>query len=269
MTPSSPLELKIKPLYYVMEMESRKGNLDRAINYANEALGIVPQDVNLIKQRRSLIDSVSIKKAYEAIFELREELYNTGELEKFINLIAVVPKTILERPEIKQIMTDLRAEWELYKNRKSTKLSGPKNICIYVGPGYENWSPETVKTKGSGGSEEMCVRMAKALKELGNKVTVYNQFGDAIEGEFDGVKYIDFRKFRLEDEWDVLIVERVPGMFMNRLNAKKQYLWLHDTHYGELPRKLFALPDKIFALSEAHKAVLQDFYGNLEDDRFC
>ena len=43
----------------------------------------------------------------------------------------------------------------------------------------------------------MCVRMARALVGLGNDVTVYNQLGLDMEGTFDGVKYVDFRKFKL------------------------------------------------------------------------
>jgi len=268
MSPTSPLEMKLKPLLMRVEIEGKRGNLEKGLEYLTRALQIVPNDGNLQTQRRNMLDNLSVKDAYNGIFALREELFNTGELEKFINLIAVVPNSLLNRQEIVQIMNEAKAEWDYYKQRMGTKLKGKKKICIYIGPAYEDWNPKTIKEKGSGGSEEMGMRMASELSKLGHEVVVYNQCGLNHSGTFDGVKYVDFRQFDEKEMFDVFIAERTPGVFSKRLNAKRQYLWLHDTHYGEQPRKLFNLPDKIFVLSEAHKNILNQYYRGINDTKY-
>jgi glycosyltransferase involved in cell wall biosynthesis len=268
MSPTSPLELKVKPLLMRVEIEGRRGNLKEAIKYLERAMQITQGDGQMAAQRRDMMDNITTKDAYDGMFALREELFNTGELDKMGNLVASVPKSLLNRPEIVSIMDEMKKEWTFYKQRMATKLKGKKKIVFFIGPAYEDWNSEILKITGSGGSEEMGARMAKELAALGHDVTVYNQCGISLEGTFDGVKYIDFRKFKETDECDVFVSERMPQVFAKRINAKRQSLWLHDTHYGDLPRKFLNLPDKIFVLSQSHKNIFKDYYRSIADEKF-
>lgn len=264
MLPVNSLDYTVKPLLMRAEIAGMQGRLTDAIQHVSQALRHTPGDPQLIEKRRQLIYSLSSKDAFEAVFKMREELYNTGEVDKLVHLIGSIPRSVLGKESIQEVMKELEGEYKYYKKRRSVKLKDKKDIGIYVGRAYERWTPETVKKTGIGGSEEMCIYMADALQKLGNDVTVYNHCG-VLEGNYDGVEYVDYRNFDYEKEHDVLIIERVPQMFQNRLKGKRQYLWLHDTQYGELPKKMFTMADRVFVLSEAHKQVLQDFYHLPED----
>lgn len=266
MLPSNDLDYKVRPLMMRSQIESMKGNLAGAAQLAEMALRHVPGNPNIEKQRRQLLYNIPSQKAFEGVLALREELYNTGEFDKLIHLIGVVPKTILGKEPIQKVIQSAKTEYKEYEGRHSIRVKGKKNISFYVGPAYENWTPESTKKGGIGGSESMVIELAKGLHDLGNEVKVYNQCG-LDSGNYEGVEYIDYRKHDPREECDILIVERQPQYFRNLPNAKRQYLHLHDMPSSDMPLKFFNMPDRIFVMSNFHQKAYQEAYG-LDDDRF-
>jgi glycosyltransferase involved in cell wall biosynthesis len=64
---------------------------------------------------------------------------------------------------------------------------------------------------------------------------------------------------------DVFVSLRRPDAFQQLLRAKRKYLWLHDTDYGMVPLSLMYAPNRIFVLSEAHKAIIKSSH-QIDDD---
>lgn len=136
-------------------------------------------------------------------------------------------------------------------------------IIFYIGKSVESWSPKSVAT-GIGGSEEATIQMAKNLALLGNDVSVYNLCGENC-GEYDGVKYIDYRKYN-NDPADVLILWRGGKVYLDIIKnskAKKKYIWLHDTTEEAEILPVVYLVDKIMVLSLYHRSL----YPHIENEK--
>jgi glycosyltransferase involved in cell wall biosynthesis/2-polyprenyl-3-methyl-5-hydroxy-6-metoxy-1,4-benzoquinol methylase len=128
------------------------------------------------------------------------------------------------------------------------------DIVVFVGDGVEDWTPQTVKKTGIGGSELMAMEMSKRLVALGHKVRVYNKCGEHGEGIYDGVEYRKTEKYQ-DLECDVLIVSRKANMLADQFNvkAKVKTLWVHDVCAISATNEVLLKADKILALSEWHK----------------
>lgn len=129
-----------------------------------------------------------------------------------------------------------------------------KDIIFYIGNGVEQWTPNTIKKTGMGGSELMAMEMAKRLALQGNRVRVYNSCGLWGEGIYDGVEYYQTEKYQ-DLECDILIVSRRADMIDDKydVKAKLKLLWVHDVCAINATNKLLLKYDRILALSEWHK----------------
>lgn len=139
---------------------------------------------------------------------------------------------------------------------------GPSEIGIYCGPGWQQWSPTDIESKGLGGSETAAVRLAEALSDKGAVVTVYG------EVEPCAYKQICFRHhtaFDAMERRDLLVVSRVPQIFDAPINATRKVLWMHDTDYGqEMTPERCEKMDAIFTLSSWHAKYVTDTYPFLD-----
>lgn len=136
-------------------------------------------------------------------------------------------------------------------------------IFIYCGASIDDWSPKSVQ-KGVGGSEEMVIYLAEELAKAGDEITVWNNCGDD-EGDYDGVRYKNYEEAK--GECDVLVVWRTPQMLINQcksIQAKKKYLWLHDTVGQDEVLPFIYLFDKIMVLSPFHR----NLYPKIDDKHF-
>lgn len=137
-------------------------------------------------------------------------------------------------------------------------------IVFYTGPAWEDWTPDTIRETGMGGSETMCSELAKRLAAMGHGVRVYGQPTE--EGMYDGVQYLHHDRWG-DVQGDVLVCSRIPdavdtGDFALRL------LWIHDVHCGSsLTRERMLKFDRVLALSQWHKRHLCEVYPMLDADR--
>jgi glycosyltransferase involved in cell wall biosynthesis len=98
-------------------------------------------------------------------------------------------------------------------------------INFYTFKTQEYWSPDTVKTYGSGASENALIKLSQELVKLGHDVSVYA----SCNGVFDGVHYIDNTLFK--DDSDVLICSRTVK-HITESKAKTKIFWAHDIDYN-------------------------------------
>lgn len=90
---------------------------------------------------------------------------------------------------------------------------------------------DTIKIKALGGSETAGYYMARELCALDNDVTVFSNCEEGREGIYDGVKYLNvkrYEKFARTLPNDVMVIQRTPEAFAFRNNSKVNILWQHD-----------------------------------------
>lgn len=145
---------------------------------------------------------------------------------------------------------NLFAEAHLQHPPQNSKL----DIVFYIGNGVEEWTPQTVKKTGMGGSETAAIEMAKRLAADGNRVRVYAGCGSHGEGIYDGVEYYQSDKYQ-DLTCDVAIVSRRADMLSDdyRIQSRLKLLWVHDVYAINATNELLLKADRILALSEWHK----------------
>lgn len=142
---------------------------------------------------------------------------------------------------------------------------GCLDIVFYTGPAWEDWTPDTLKEGGLGGSETMCIELARRFAKRGHGVRVFGQPGT--EGTFDGVQYLSHERWESGVDCDVLVASRAPWA-VDAVQARLKLLWVHDVHCGpSLTRERALKFDWILALSEWHKQFLLRTYHLLDPDR--
>jgi glycosyltransferase involved in cell wall biosynthesis len=144
------------------------------------------------------------------------------------------------------------------------KTSSGQDLVIFCGYTREEWTPETARTKGVGGSEEAVIWLAQLLADKGWNVTVYNNCGDK-EQEFGKVTYRPFRTWNYRDKQDVVIVWRVPRYCDYEINARKIFVDLHDViPTDEFTEKRLSRISKIFVKSKFQR----DLFPQIADEKF-
>jgi glycosyltransferase involved in cell wall biosynthesis len=147
-------------------------------------------------------------------------------------------------------------------------------ILLWTGASWEDWGPPSLET-GLGGSETAAVHMAKNLAALGNEVVCVGQH-KGFEGKFDGVEYINAKRF-LEDssiprETDVFISSRDKNVISEQLaivrsRAKVKILWMHDLHCGDDHKNTISAYDKVFVLSSFAAKTFRQYYPLVKADK--
>lgn len=149
-------------------------------------------------------------------------------------------------------------------DREPRNFAG-KGIAIFLGPGWEFWTPTDIEAKGIGGSETAAHRLAVELAAQGHFVTVYGPE----KGIYDGVVYRDYRAFDPDEGRDVVIYSRELAPLAARPNAEKVYLWCHDIGYGEgqFTPEIADRVDGIVLMSEWQRGWWTEHYPWLDQEK--
>lgn len=265
-TPINEYDYLVTPRRLKINAFIQTNNIERAINEIDELMKVLPTE-EVRKEKDMLLFNLLRQRVVLGLDHLVRYYQETNKMKYADRIKDVIPLDLLNetivRKLVKEIMHDYRRK-NIHFN-----LSGPKTIAIYAGEGViEPWDGNSDLERGIGGSEGMTIQLSRELAKLGNKIIIYNDCGESAGKIFDGVKYQDYRKWQDNLKSDVFISLRRPDVFARLLKAKKQYLWLHDTYYGEYPKVLFNTPDKVFVLSQAHKDIIKSGYGITDDSIF-
>ena len=264
--PINEYDYLVAPRRVLKQYYISKGDLESAIEQTNKILEFSPTAENRAA-RFQLLEETKARSAIDGVLKLGSYLQSTNQIEMMDRLKTSIPLAFKDDENVRRMIKELSTDFRRKTYRK--RLSGKKSIVIYAGGHFEAWDGDSDKNKGIGGSEGMCIQMSRELAKLGNDVYVYNECGASDGKVFDGVTYIHHSKWNQKIGCDVFISLRRPDIFTNLIRADKQYLWLHDTGYGDdLPTGLFYAPDKIFVLSEAHKEVIKESHGIQDESVF-
>lgn len=238
----------IAPLMGLVNIYAMKGKYKEALQYlelAKKSMG--NNEGNIMELEKELLDI--------------KEYVETGRKKLKALKKAKDPKTAYEKLDDKW-----KSHPEIIHFRKQHQWkasSNGKELTIFTGMGWETWNPETAKT-GIGGSEEAVIYLSKELAKKGWEVTVYGNHGEK-KKVYDGITYAPWWEWSPAEPTDIFISWRDPNIFDIEVNAKKKYLWLHDTNpEGQLTKERMDRIDKIFVLSKYHRGL----YPNKPDDKF-
>jgi len=260
--------LRLKPPYHsIIVYNPRDYDFVPMNNLAKTFFSMGRPDLALPMLEACLKISPRNAKVKEMVTLLREETNNFNEMlvyvkeleatedkEELYKKLQAIPDKFKSIPQICRIRN---------KNFIKEESTG-KDIVYYCGFTQEEWTPETAKKKGIGGSEEAVIWLSKMWAKKGYNVTVYNNCGHK-EKEFDGVKFKPFWTWNPRDKQDVTILWRTPRMAQYELNTGKLIVDLHDViSPGEFTEERLAKIDKVFVKSKVHK----DLFPDIPEDKF-
>lgn len=240
-----PKDLKIRALQVSIEVNMNEGRIDLAYEDIKKLYDLTPDE-----QTKSDFDKiktlVAFNKACQSVVYYGKYLESTNQQDKILNLLKSFTPDMAQE----------RFASEMIHKFTPIKIWGKKEIAIICGPGWEKWSPKSIKD-GVGGSEEAVIYMGQELTKLGWKVTVYgNPMDDT--GNHDGVEYRPWFELNSKDSFNVLILWRSIGFVDISPKAKCIFVWLHDVpNNPDYTEERVAKVDKIICLSKYHRGLLR------------
>lgn len=266
--PINEYDYYVTPRRLLMTAAVHKNDIQKASDLAAEILNIIPGNITAKQQYFELEGEKKAQRALGAIGELGLYLQATNRAQDLEKIIGIIPIELRQSDVLRSKIREWREDMKHKKRRVVWPEGYKKSIILYAGQGYEHWDGQSDITNGIGGSEGMCIQLMREIARLGNKVIVYNDCGPSDGKTFDGVKYIDHRKWDPNTKSDVFISLRRPDVFNRIIKATKTELWMHDTDYGKQPLELMYAPNKIFVLSDFHKQILKQNHGITDDSIF-
>ena len=217
---SNPKDLKGRTLEVIYHCCINLSKLDEAWAAAQQLYEIYPDSKDIADRVRFTRDLKVQRNLTQMTADLAKFLQESKEDYKIPLLLSAVPSFIETNP----IISGMKNEFI------PPRIWDDNEICIYCGPGFTTWNPKALDNTNPnqfvGGSEEAVIYMAKELTKLGWKVTVYADPGE--EGEYEGVKYLDYFKFNNRDSFNIVVAWRRPSFVDQNVKAKKIYIWCHD-----------------------------------------
>lgn len=247
----NPRDYDLHPMMALAKTYFQLSMPQLAVPLLEACLEVTPDDKHL---EATIATMKKESEKVEKIMQKVVELSNINDNVELWKELEKIPDDFQSHPGICQ----------LRNTRFVKKESSGKDLVIYCAFTEEEWSPETARTKGIGGSEEAVIHLSKRLVDRGWNVTVYNNCGFK-ELNFDGVKYKPFWSWNYRDKQDVTIVWRHPKALDYGINSDRIYLDMHDViPPGEFTEKRLAQLTKIFVKSKAHRIL----FPKVPDNKF-
>ncbi len=245
-SPINPMRYEVQPLLGLAWAYLQLGKAQEAIVVSQQILKVYPDNKyakKVIEQCNNFIKQIDLE---NSVLKIKKYL-DLEEPEKTKTFLNALPKCMEDFPSI------ARERQKLYPI--------DKDICIYCGATFEEWSPESEKTgEGWGGSEEAVVNMARELVKLGYSVDVYNSGNP---GTWDGVNYYPFWTFSQDSKYKIFIAWRYSGYIEKANKDSRKFVWLHDIQKPETwnDDRIKDI-EKILVLSKYHRGNV----GFIKDD---
>ena len=236
-------------------------SLEKASKWLTEALKLRPFDPELKEAQKVLEQVVEVRDLTKATNEILRKFKADEETNKILPFLDSLPTKLQDNP----LITSARNYY------REPKVWPKKSIVILCGWGpLGNWGPRSME-KGLGGSEEAVIRIARELAGQGYSVTIFGTPGEeagrdvvSVSGKIITIEYKHYWEFNSKDTFDIFISWRSPEQFDKKINARKNYLWLHDVMDKEefIDERLANL-DRIIFVSQYHR----DLYPFIPEDK--
>lgn len=236
-TIGSPFEVKILFLTLKYLEAQRLGKLEDMKHYAKLRHDFVKD--NLLEQVEHNIEVNQIAQAVHnyAVFLLKYEMYT-----EVLYLMETLPEEFQGQEFVKRIIS-----------RMPGKVHDDKSIVYFASfysPHFEKWNGNSLKV-GIGGSESAVIYLAEEWAKMGFNVTVYCDTPQ--DTVINGVAYIKYWKFNMNDHFNILITWRTPYFGGLNLTARKHFVDLHDIcNPDEWTEDKIKGIDKVFFKSKWH-----------------
>ena len=189
----------------------------------------------------------------EAIYQLEQHgdkvVVNISHPNNRIRTISMVElEHIVPQPNrrIMQLHKVLDGGIHLEFDHKADKDNKSMSFKMLCGPGLEEWNPDTIETRGIGGSELMAAWLMRELVKSGHSAYITAN-GNGI---WDGVLY---RQHISQTPCTVFISSRIPGGVTLNIPSALNILWMHDVHCGpDFTPQIAEKYDAIVVLSKWH-----------------
>jgi len=176
--------------------------------------------------------------------------------------------TLSEVPNILKYIN--KSYYDRYKQLFVKSEKSKYDIEYFAGGFSIKWDPRDMSL---GGSEQAIVNLVNNWVKMGKKVAVY---GEVPEINFNGVDYISWKKFKFEDEHNIVILWRLYGLWCGApyyFKAKQIWLDCHDNFGGQFPEtwKNYGekVVNKIFFKSNFHKDEFEKYCNTkLTSDKY-
>ena len=211
----TPIKIRAAKLMLKWAFQVEK-DVKKAVEASNMLLAVEPSKEN-IENHEYLLNLKAADEACYHIDELVKYLDSIGQENTIVPLIDKLPVEIRQQPfaiKIRQQYSPAR-KW------------GDKEICYFANFGnahFMKWDGNSLK-EGIGGSETAVIKLSEEWTKLGYNVTVY---GDPeVPCQINGVKYLPYYWFNVEDDFNVFIQWR-SNFMAGKVNCKKFLVDLHD-----------------------------------------
>lgn len=200
---------------------------------------------------------------------LFEDFHKEADAETFVNLLPKIRKFFNnDRQLFAALCHDIKYDTRIKQLRNIATAPatwGDKDVTIFCGQGYEEWSPATMD-KGMGGSEEAIVYLSRELSKLGYSVTVYGEVTEplldtTVEPKEYAVQYLPWKEIDTRDNFNIFISWRAP-QYLERIKAKVKLCDVHDVLPVDLIKP--SADVKYLVKSQYHR----NLYPDVPDDKF-
>lgn len=257
----NPRDMKAQALEIDFNIAMAHQDLNRALKSAEKLVEILPNLVGVKERLEGIKVMKATNQAAQSMVYLARYLEAANEPQKIIPLLSAVPRNL----EGEQIVSQLRNRY------LPPRIWGDNEIAIFCGPGFEKWSPKSIK-QGLGGSESAAVYLSWELAKLGWKVTVYADPQEDV-GEYNKVMFKPWHEINISDAFNIFIIWRGIGFADNDFKAKQTYLWMHDVpNCADFTEERINKIDKIIPLSQYHRSLFKmsknGEFVDIPDDKF-
>lgn len=247
----NPRDYDYTPMMNLAKCYFQLSRPDLALIMLEGCRKVYPKDTQLLKITKEMKKNAA---EFESVVKIVAKLQKVTDKEKLRAELEKIPDAFKAHPGICNLrnVNFVREE------------STGRDISFFCGFTQEEWTPETAKKKGIGGSEEAVIWLSQLLADRGWNVTVYNNCGSK-ELKFGDVTYKPFWTFNYRDKVDVLVLWRSTKPLDWELNATKVFVDMHDVvPAGEFTPERVAKITKIFVKSKFQR----DLFPLVADEKF-
>jgi glycosyltransferase involved in cell wall biosynthesis/tetratricopeptide (TPR) repeat protein len=168
-------------------------------------------------------------------------------------------ETIISFNNIYNLLIAAEEDISIDKNSINIEKTEERNIvCFLADGGWTNWSGNSLRTEGIGGSETYIIELAKGIKQMSN-FEVYVFCNTNVDNTIDGVHYrniTNYFKFLKSSKIHTAIVSRYSEFIPVTMNnaVENIYLVLHDLRPSGNVIPISNQIRGILCMSDWHKA---------------